>query len=104
MNLPKVSRGGGASTLSGYCLMAWCKQVLDWVRWQHSELPRLWLYPRGPVAVLMGLAGTLYACRVLQRRHGEMFALDYVNENATSADGEGAYRSPIRRAEPASGW
>lgn len=32
------------------------------------------------VAILMGLAGCVYASRVLQRRHGEMFALDYVNE------------------------
>ncbi len=32
------------------------------------------------VLVLCGLAAGIYAGRVFQRRHGEMFALDYVNE------------------------
>lgn len=32
------------------------------------------------VAILAGLAAGLYVSRVLQRRHGEIFALDYVNE------------------------
>lgn len=34
----------------------------------------------GSVATIFALGAGLYAGRILQRRHGEMFALDYVNE------------------------
>jgi ABC-type multidrug transport system fused ATPase/permease subunit len=34
----------------------------------------------GSVAAIFALGAGLYAGRILQRRHGEMFALDYVNE------------------------
>ena len=81
MNLPKVFKGRRRKLFVWLVLNGLVQAVLGLAVVVAFERFHASGFSQGSsVAVLMGLAGCLYVSRVLQRRHGEMFALDYVNE------------------------
>jgi ABC-type multidrug transport system fused ATPase/permease subunit len=81
MNLPKLLTGSRRRLFGWLVLNGMAQAVLGLAivqafdRFYHAGFTG-----RGYVAAIFLLGAGLYAGRVLQRRHGEMFALDYVNE------------------------
>ena len=81
MNLPKVLKGSRRKLFAWLLLNGLVQAILGLAAVVAFERFHASGFSQGSsVVVLMGLAGGLYVSRVLQRRHGEMFALDYVNE------------------------
>lgn len=81
MKLPKVFEGRRRKLFAWLVLNGLIQAVLGLVAVFAFERFHASGFSEGaPVIVLMAVAAGLYVSRVLQRRHGEMFALDYVNE------------------------
>ncbi len=81
MTLPKIFKGTRRKLFLCLVLNGFVQAVLGLAAVAAFDRFHASGYKQGTsVAVLMGLAAGLYLSRVLQRRHGEIFALDYVNE------------------------